>query len=80
MISQLSAKYQFCSIHTADTTDGKVTTRAALSIESEKVLPYFMIVVVAQLLHVTRDLPFHMRLSSSMWSTHGLLRLFLISI
>ena len=37
MISQLSAKYQFCTIHTADTTDGKVTTRAPLSIESEKV-------------------------------------------
>ena len=38
MISQLSAKYQFCAIHshTADTTDGKVTTRAPLSIESQK--------------------------------------------
>ena len=37
MISQLSAKYQFCTIHTADTTDGKVTNQALLSIESEKV-------------------------------------------
>ena len=28
MISQLSAKYQLCAIHTADnSTDGKVTTR-----------------------------------------------------
>ena len=25
MISKLSAKYQFCAIHTADNTDGKVT-------------------------------------------------------
>ena len=24
-ISKLSAKYQFCAIHTADNTDGKVT-------------------------------------------------------
>ena len=25
MVSKLSAKYQFCAIHTADNTDGKVT-------------------------------------------------------
>ena len=25
MISKLSAKYQFCAIHTTDNTDGKVT-------------------------------------------------------
>ena len=25
MISKLSAKYQFCAIHTADNTDGNVT-------------------------------------------------------
>ena len=42
MISQLSAKYQFCAIHTADTTDGKVTTRASLSVESEKVHRLYM--------------------------------------
>ena len=36
-ISKLSAKYQFCAIHTADTTHGKVTNRALLSTESEKV-------------------------------------------
>ena len=41
--SDLAAKYQFCTIHTADTTasthstDGIVTNRALLSIESEKV-------------------------------------------
>ena len=28
MISQLSAKYQFGAIHTADITDGKITNRA----------------------------------------------------
>ena len=27
MISKLSAKYQFCVIRTADTRDGKLTTR-----------------------------------------------------
>ena len=27
MISKLSAKYQFCAIRTADTRDGKLTTR-----------------------------------------------------
>ena len=37
MIRQLSAKYHFAAIHTADTTGGKVTNRAILSIESEKV-------------------------------------------
>ena len=37
MISQLSAKYQFGEIHTADTTTCKVTNRALLSTESEKV-------------------------------------------
>ena len=37
MISQLFAKYQFGAIHAADTTDGKVTNRALLSTESEKV-------------------------------------------
>ena len=37
MISQLSAlKYKFGAIHTADTTDGKVTNRALLSTKSEK--------------------------------------------
>ena len=34
---QSNIKYQFCAIHTADTTDGKVTNRALLSTESEKV-------------------------------------------
>ena len=29
--------YQFCAIHTADTTDNEVTNLAHLSIESEKV-------------------------------------------
>ena len=29
MISQLSAKYQFGAMHTADTTDGKVTNRGS---------------------------------------------------
>ena len=37
MISQLSAKYQFGAMHTADTTDGKVTNVPLLSTESEKV-------------------------------------------
>ena len=37
MISQLSAKYQFGAMHTADTTDGKVSNRALLSTESDKV-------------------------------------------
>ena len=37
MICQLYAKYQFGAIHTADTTYGKVTNRALLSAESEKV-------------------------------------------
>ena len=38
MITQLSAKYQFCAIHTADTitTAGKVTNRALLSTVSEQ--------------------------------------------
>ena len=36
-ISKLSGKNQFCAIHTADNTDGKVTTRARLSTVSEKV-------------------------------------------
>ena len=35
MISQLSAKYQFGAIQTADTTDSKVTNRDLLSTESE---------------------------------------------
>ena len=35
-ISQLSARYQFGAIDTADTTDGKVTHLALLSAESEK--------------------------------------------
>ena len=47
MISQLSAKYQFCAIHTADTTDGKVTTRVLLSIESEKVHRLYLPALVA---------------------------------
>ena len=37
MISQLSVKYHFGVMHTADTTDGKVTNGALLSTESEKV-------------------------------------------
>ena len=37
MIIQLLAMYQFGVIRTAATTDGKVTNRARLSIESEKV-------------------------------------------
>ena len=37
MISQLSAKYQFGAMHTADTTGGKVTNLALLSTDSEKV-------------------------------------------
>ena len=40
MIIQLSAKYQFCAKHTAATSDGKITNRARLSIESEKVPPF----------------------------------------
>ena len=35
--SKLSAKYQFCAIHTADNTDGKVTIVCRLSTVSEKV-------------------------------------------
>ena len=42
MISQLSAKYQFGAIHTAHTTDGKVTNLALLSTESEKVYRLYM--------------------------------------
>ena len=37
MISQLSAKYQFGAIDTADTPYSKVTNMALLSTESEKV-------------------------------------------
>ena len=37
MISKLSAKYQFCVIHTADNTDGKVTIVRRLSTVSDKV-------------------------------------------
>ena len=37
MISQLSAKYHFGAMHTADTTDGKVTNWTLLSTEFEKV-------------------------------------------
>ena len=37
MISQLSAKYHFGMLHTADTTVGKVTNQALLSTESETV-------------------------------------------
>ena len=37
MISQLSAKYYFGVMHTADTTDGEVTNRALLSTKSENV-------------------------------------------
>ena len=39
-MGKLSAKYQFCAIHTADNTDGKVTIAAncpPMSIVSEKV-------------------------------------------
>ena len=37
MIGQLTDKYQFGAIQTAETTDGKVTNLALLSTESEKV-------------------------------------------
>ena len=38
MISQLSAKYLLgATMHSSDTTDGKVTNRALLSTESENV-------------------------------------------
>ena len=36
-ISKLSAKYQLCAIHTADNTDGKLTSVRRLSAVSEKV-------------------------------------------
>ena len=37
MTSQLSGNYQFGVMHTADTTEGKITNMALLSTESEKV-------------------------------------------
>ena len=37
MISQLSAKYQFCTVHTADIIDGESPSNPRKSIVSEKV-------------------------------------------
>ena len=43
MISQLFAKYKFGAMHTADTTDSKVTNRALCPPNPRKVIVYSLL-------------------------------------